>query len=39
MMGSNQNWKRWWKFNVVGGIGIVVQLATLTLLTSGFRLS
>ena len=28
-------WIRWLKFNVVGGIGILVQLGTLTLLRSG----
>ena len=26
---------RWWKFNAVGAMGIVVQLVTLTLLKSG----
>jgi putative flippase GtrA len=28
-------WVRWIKFNAVGGIGILIQLATLTLLHSG----
>ena len=30
---------RWLKFNTVGGIGIVVQLATLTALTNGLRMN
>ena len=29
------NWIRWWKFNAVGAMGIVVQLLALTLLKSG----
>ena len=36
MSGSTTNWVRWWKFNAVGGMGIVVQLAALTILKSGF---
>ena len=32
---SNSNWVRWWKFNAVGAMGIVVQLAVLTLLKTG----
>ena len=32
-------WKRWIKFNAVGGIGILIQLATLALLRSGFGMN
>ena len=32
---SSSNWIRWWKFNLVGAIGIAVQLGALTLLKSG----
>jgi putative flippase GtrA len=32
-------WMRWIKFNAVGGIGILVQLGTLTLLSDGFSLN
>ena len=39
MSGAKENWVRWWKFNAVGGMGIVVQLVTLTLLKSGFRVN
>jgi len=28
-------WIRWVKFNAVGGVGILVQLGTLTVLRSG----
>ena len=30
------NWIRWWKFNAVGAMGIVVQLVMLAVLKSGF---
>lgn len=30
-----RRWIRWLKFNAVGGLGIVVQLAVLTILKSG----
>jgi putative flippase GtrA len=37
--GSSQFlWRRWLAFNVVGGLGIVVQLAALSVLTSGVGL-
>jgi putative flippase GtrA len=39
MSGPQGNWIRWWKFNAVGGLGIVVQLVTLTLLKTRFGLS
>jgi putative flippase GtrA len=39
MSGRKANWIRWWKFNAVGGLGIVVQLVTLTLLKTGLRLN
>ena len=32
-------WKRWSKFNAVGGIGILIQFATLALLRSGFGMN
>jgi putative flippase GtrA len=32
-------WIRWLKFNVVGALGIVVQLATLAFLVSGLRVN
>ncbi len=35
MMHFTSGWIRWLKFNAVGGIGILVQLGTLTLLRSG----
>jgi putative flippase GtrA len=31
------NWARWLKFNVVGGVGILVQLAVLAVLKGGLR--
>lgn len=34
MSRAKENWVRWWKFNAVGAMGIVVQLVTLTLLKS-----
>ncbi len=33
------DWGRWWKFNAVGGLGMMVQLAVLTLLESGFGMN
>jgi putative flippase GtrA len=39
MSRAKQNWIRWWKFNAVGAMGIVVQLVTLTLLKSGLHLN
>ena len=39
MSGARANWLRWWKFNAVGGIGIVVQLVALTFLKSGLGLN
>lgn len=39
MSRAKENWIRWWKFNAVGAMGIVVQLVTLTLLKSGFHLN
>ena len=38
-MSAKENWIRWWKFNAVGGMGIVVQLVALTLLKSGLHLN
>ena len=42
-MSQGQNWRattwRWMKFNIVGWIGIGVQLAVLTALKSGLRLN
>jgi putative flippase GtrA len=35
MNGRTTPWMRWLKFNAVGAIGIVVQLAVLTILKSG----
>jgi putative flippase GtrA len=35
MNSARGNWIRWWKFNAVGGLGIVVQIAVLTLLKGG----
>ena len=35
MSGARENWICWWKFNAVGAIGVVVQLATLILLKTG----
>lgn len=39
MSRAKENWIRWWKFNAVGGVGIVVQLGALTLLKSGLHLN
>ena len=39
MSRAKENWNRWWKFNAVGAMGIVVQLAALTLLKSGVHLN
>ena len=39
MSRAKENWIRWWKFNAVGAMGIVVQLVTLTLLKSGLHLN
>src|SRR5512141_2096346 len=39
MSGVRANWVRWWKFNAVGGIGIIVQLVALTVLKSGLGLN
>lgn len=39
MSPAKENWVRWWKFNAVGAMGIVVQLATLTLLKIGLHLN
>jgi putative flippase GtrA len=39
MSRAKENWIRWWKFNAVGAMGIVVQLLALTLLKSGFRVN
>lgn len=36
---SNSNWVRWWKFNAVGAMGIVVQLIALTVLKTGLHLN
>jgi len=33
------SWVRWLKFNAVGGVGIVVQLAALTVLASSLHLN
>jgi len=37
--GAKEKWIRWWKFNAVGAMGIVVQLVVLTLLKSGLHLN
>ena len=39
MSRAKENWIRWWKFNAVGAMGIVVQLVALTLLKSGLYLN
>ena len=39
MSGAKENWIRWWKFNAVGAMGIVVQLVTLMWLKSGLGLN
>ncbi len=39
MSGAKGDWVRWWKFNAVGAMGIVVQLVTVTLLKSGLGLN
>lgn len=39
MSRAKENWVRWWKFNAVGAMGIVVQLVALTLLKSGLHLN
>jgi len=39
MSRAKENWIRWWKFNAVGAMGIVVQLATLALFKTGFHLN
>ena len=39
MSAATENWTRWWKFNAVGAMGIVVQLVTLMLLKTGLRLN
>ncbi len=39
MSRAEQNWIRWWKFNAVGAMGIVVQLLSLTLLKSGLHVN
>ena len=39
MTRAKEKWIRWWKFNAVGALGIVVQLVTLTLLKSGLRVN
>jgi len=39
MSRAKQNWIRWWKFNAVGAMGIVVQLVALTLLKSGLHVN
>lgn len=36
---AKENWIRWWKFNAVGAMGIVVQLIALTLLKSGLHVN
>jgi putative flippase GtrA len=36
---AKESWIRWWKFNAVGAMGIVVQLVTLMLLKTGLRLN
>ena len=39
MSRAKENWTRWWKFNAVGAMGIVVQLVALTLLKSGLHVN
>ena len=39
MSGATSNWGRWWKFNAVGAMGIVVQLAVLSVLKSGLGMN
>ena len=39
MSRAKENWVRWWKFNAVGAMGIVVQLVALTLLKSGLHVN
>lgn len=39
MSRAKASWIRWWKFNAVGAMGIVVQLGALTLLKSGLHLN
>jgi putative flippase GtrA len=39
MTRAKESWIRWWKFNTVGAMGIVVQLVALTLLKSGLHLN
>ena len=39
MKGTQPLWLRWLKFNVVGAVGICVQLGALALLTSGLGLN
>jgi putative flippase GtrA len=39
MTGAKGDWIRWWKFNAVGGLGIVVQLAALMVLKTGLGLN
>jgi putative flippase GtrA len=39
MTRAKESWIRWWKFNTVGAMGIVVQLVALTLLKSGVHLN
>ncbi|HET8827466.1 MAG TPA: GtrA family protein [Terriglobales bacterium] len=38
MSRAKASWIRWWKFNAVGAMGIVVQLVALTVLKSGLHL-
>ena len=39
MTWPKRNWIRFWKFNAVGGLGILVQLATLMWLKTGLGLN
>lgn len=39
MSNAKESWIRWWKFNAVGAMGIVVQLLALTLLKSGLHMN
>lgn len=39
MTRAKKNWVRWWKFNAVGAMGIVIQLVALTLLKRGLHLN
>jgi putative flippase GtrA len=39
MSRAKENWIRWWKFNAVGAMGIVVQLIALMLLKSVLHLN